>query len=75
MYDATLVPPPRKSVKLDAAKVKRFAGVYQLEEHRLTIGVLGPAGRLQAKTQGLLRELVPESETDFFEEDADRTVR
>ncbi|HEV8701780.1 MAG TPA: serine hydrolase domain-containing protein [Candidatus Polarisedimenticolia bacterium] len=73
MYDAALVPPPRKGVKLDAAKVKRFAGVYRLEEDRLAIGVLGPAGRLQAKTQGLLRDLMPESETDFFEEDSDRT--
>jgi CubicO group peptidase (beta-lactamase class C family) len=73
MYDSALVPPPRKGVKLDAAKVKRFAGVYRLEEDRLTVGVLGPAGRLQVKTQGLLRDLVPESENDFFEEDADRT--
>lgn len=75
MYDAALVPPPRKSARLDAAKVKRYAGVYQLEEDRLTISVLGPAGRLQAKTQGLVRELAPESETDFFEEDSDRTYR
>jgi len=72
MYDTALVPPPRKGAKLDAARVKRFAGVYQLEEDRLTVGVLGAAGRLQVKNQGLLRDLVPESETDFFEEDSDR---
>jgi len=53
--------------------VKRFAGVYQLEEDRLTIEAIGAAGRLRLKTQGRTRELVPESGTDFFEPDADRT--
>src|SRR5262245_13521875 len=72
-YDPALIPPPRKAVKLDAAKVKRFAGVYQLEEDRLTIEAIGAAGRLRLKTQGRTRELVPESGTDFFEPDADRT--
>jgi len=73
MYIPALIPPPRKAVKLDAAKVKRFEGVYQLEEDKLTISATGPAGRLQVKTQGQLRELLPESETDFFEVDSDRT--
>jgi D-alanyl-D-alanine carboxypeptidase len=72
-YDPALIPPPRKAVKLDAAKVKRFAGVYQLEEDRLIIEAIGAMGRLRLKTQGQTRELVPESETDFFEQDADRT--
>jgi hypothetical protein len=72
MYDAALTPPPRKAVTLDAAKVKRFEGVYQLEEQRLTISAVGAGGRLQLKTQRMSSELVPGSETDFFEEDSDR---
>ncbi len=75
MYDPALTPPPRKAVTLDAAKVKRFEGVYQLDEHRVTIGAAGAGGRLLLKTQDLSHELVPESETDFFEEDSDRTYR
>jgi CubicO group peptidase (beta-lactamase class C family) len=73
MYDSALTPAPRKAVKVDPDKVRRFEGVYRLEEQTLTIASIGGAGRLQLKTQGQSRELVPESEADFFEEDADRT--
>src|SRR5215831_3721988 len=74
MYDSALVPAPRKAVKLDASKVKQFEGVYQLEDGtRLTIEAIGSGGQLRVKTQGQVRELVPESETNFFMEDAYRT--
>jgi len=74
MYEPGLNPPPPKVVKLDVAKAKRFEGVYWLEDgDSLTIEASGAAGRLQLKAQGQARELVPESDTDFFMEDSYRT--
>src|SRR5262249_61382398 len=74
MYAPSLNPRPPKAVKLDLAMAKRFEGVYSLEGgDSLTIEAIGAAGRLQVKTQGQVRELVPESATDFFMEDAYRT--
>jgi len=74
MYEPGLNPPAPKVVKLDVAKAKRFEGVYWLEDgDSLTIEASGAAGRLRLKAQGQARELVPESDTDFFMEDSYRT--
>src|SRR5262249_4312703 len=74
IYAPALIPPTPKAVKLDAAKAKRFEGVYKIEDgDSLTIEGIGAGGRLRVKTQGQARELVPTSDTDFFMEDAFRT--
>jgi CubicO group peptidase (beta-lactamase class C family) len=73
MYDSTLMPPAHKPVKLDPAKVKPYEGVYQLEEDKISFKLVGSEGRIQVTIGAQKRELVPESETDFFEEDSDRT--
>ncbi len=75
MYDPALMPPARKAVKLDPAKVKAYEGVYQLEEDKISFKLVGSEGRMQVTFGSQKRELVPESETDFFEEDSDRTYR
>ena len=75
MYDPALVPPPHKAVRLDRSRVNRFEGTYQQKELKVTVRTTGDAGRLQLTFAGRTRELVPESEIDFFEEDADRTYR
>jgi CubicO group peptidase (beta-lactamase class C family) len=73
MYNATLMPPGHKAVKLDPVKLKAYEGVYQLEEDKISIKVVGNEGRMQVSLGSHPRELVPESETNFFEEDSDRT--
>src|SRR5262249_47538152 len=73
MYEPTLMPPLPAAVKLDSAVVRKYEGVYQLEEDKVAIKALGDAGHLQATFAGRTLELLPQSETDFFEEDADRT--
>jgi CubicO group peptidase (beta-lactamase class C family) len=75
MYDAALVPPQPKAIRLDAAKVKRYEGTYQQQDNKVTVRALGGAGRLQLTFNGRSVDLLPESETGFFEEDADRTYR
>jgi D-alanyl-D-alanine carboxypeptidase len=75
MYDPALVPPPRKAIRLDAAQVKRYEGAYQQKEFKVMVRAIGGTGRLQLTFAGRSREIVPESETDFFEEDSDRTYR
>ena len=73
IYDPALMPPAHKAVRLDAARVKDYEGVYQLEEDKISFKLFGSEGHMQVTFGSQPRELVPESETDFFEEDSDRT--
>ena len=75
MYEPALVPPPHKPIRLGASQVKRYEGMYQQQEFKVTVRATGDAGRLQLTFAGRSREIVPESEVDFFEEDSDRTYR
>jgi hypothetical protein len=75
MYEPALVPPPRKAIRLDPSKVKRFEGVYQQQDLKVTVLATGDAGELQITRAGRSRKIVPESDVDFFEEDAATTYR
>ncbi len=75
IYEPALVPPPPKAVRLDPSKVKRYEGLYRQKELKVTVRAIGDAGKLHLTFAGQSRDLVPVSEFDFFEEDADRTYR
>lgn len=73
-YVPALAPRVHTTIKLDPAILSSYAGDYRLED-RFTIKVSVAADRLKTKWLGEKIELTPESETDFFEEDSDRTFR
>lgn len=75
MYEPALVPPPHKAIRLEPGQVKRYEGVYRQKEDTLTVRATGDSGRLKVTFSGRSREIVPESETGFFDEDSDRTYR
>jgi Domain of unknown function (DUF3471) len=54
--------------------LNEFAGDYRLED-RFTIKVSVADDRFETTWLGEKIALVPESETDFFEKDSDRTFR
>jgi len=67
-------PRVRTAVKLDAAILSSYTGEYRLED-RLTIKVSFAGDRLETMWLGEKIVLIPESETDFFQENSDRTFR
>ena len=73
-YAPALAPRVHTTIKLDQATLSSYAGDYRLED-RFTIKVSIAADRLETKWLGEKIELIPESETDFSEEDSDRTFR
>jgi CubicO group peptidase (beta-lactamase class C family) len=73
-YVPALPPRVRTAVKLDRAILASYTGVYRLED-RLNIKVSVAGDRLETTWLGEKVTLVPESETDFFQEDSDRTFR
>jgi CubicO group peptidase (beta-lactamase class C family) len=74
LYVPALSPRPNKAIKLNPATLSSYAGQYRLED-RFTINVRVAGDRLETMWLGKKIMLVPESETDFFEEDCDRTFR
>jgi len=64
----------RTAIKLDPAILSSYAGEYRLED-RFTIKVSVAGDRLETMWLGEKIVLLPESETDFFQEDSDRTFR
>jgi len=54
--------------------VSSYAGEYRLDD-RFTIKVSLAGDRLETMWLGEKITLLPESETDFFQEDSDRTFR
>ncbi|HJW37781.1 MAG TPA: serine hydrolase [Candidatus Udaeobacter sp.] len=73
-YVQSLAPQVHTTIKIDPAILNEFAGDYRLED-RFTINVSIVGDRLETTWLGEKIALVPESETDFFEEDSDRTFR
>jgi hypothetical protein len=64
----------RTAIKLNPAILSSYTGEYRLED-RFTIKVSVARDRLETIWLGEKIRLLPESETDFFQEDSDRTFR
>ena len=73
-YVPSVAPRLRTAIKLDPAILSSYAGEYRLED-RFTIKVSVAGDRLETIWLGEKIMLLPESETDFFQEDSDRTFR
>jgi CubicO group peptidase (beta-lactamase class C family) len=73
-YVPSVAPRLRTAIKLDPAILSSYAGEYRLED-RFTIKVSLAGDRLETMWLGEKIVLLPESETDFFQEDSDRTFR
>lgn len=74
-YRPELAPVKPRAVKLPAATLAGYAGEYRLEKDRITVTVAAAGDRLAVTLQGQKLELLPESESGFFEEDSDRGYR
>ena len=73
-YVPSAAPRLRTAIKLDPAILSSYAGDYRLGD-RFTIKMSVAADRLETMWLGEKIVLLPESETDFFQEDSDRTFR
>jgi hypothetical protein len=73
-YIPALAPRLRTAIKLDPAILSSYAGDYRLED-RFSIKITIAGDRLETTWLGEKIALVPESETDFFQQDSDRTFR
>jgi CubicO group peptidase (beta-lactamase class C family) len=73
-FVSTLAPRVHTPVKLDPAILSSYVGYYRLED-RFSIKVSSVGDRLETAWLGENITLVPESETNFFQEDSDRTFR
>jgi CubicO group peptidase (beta-lactamase class C family) len=73
-YVPSVAPRVRTAVKLDPVILSSYAGDYRLDD-RFTIKVSVAGDRLATMWLGEKIMLLPESETDFFQEDSDRTFR
>lgn len=73
-YVPSVAPRPRTAMKLDPAILSSYSGEYRLED-RFTIKVSVTGDRLETMWLGEKIVLLPESETDFFQEDSDRAFR
>ena len=69
-----LAPRSRSSTRIDPAILNSYAGDYRLN-NRLTVKMTVVDDHLETMWLGQKLFLAPESETFFFEEDSDRTVR
>jgi CubicO group peptidase (beta-lactamase class C family) len=74
-YRPELAPVKHRAVKLPAATLANYAGEYRLEEDKVTVMVAAAGDHLLATLQGEKLELLPESESEFFEEDSERGYR
>jgi len=74
LYVPSVAPRLRTAIKLDPAILSSYSGEYRLED-RFTIKVSLARDRLETMWLGEKIMLLPESETDFFQEDSDRTFR
>lgn len=73
-YVPSIAPRIHTAVKLDPALLNSYAGDYRLDD-RFTIKLGFASGRLETMWLGEKIILLPQSETDFFQEDSDRTFR
>ena len=74
LYVSSVAPRLRTEIKLNRAILNSYAGYYRLED-RFTISVTSAGDRLETLWLGEKIVLLPESDTDFFQEDSDRTFR
>jgi D-alanyl-D-alanine carboxypeptidase len=74
LYVPSVAPRLRTAIKLDPAILSSYSGEYRLED-RFTIKVSVAGDRFETIWLGEKITLLPESETDFFQEDSDRTFR
>jgi CubicO group peptidase (beta-lactamase class C family) len=74
LYVPSVAPRLRTAIKVDPAILSSYSGEYRLED-RFTIKVSVSGDRLETMWLGEKIVLLPESETDFFQEDSDRTFR
>jgi len=73
-YRPELAPRAHTATKVDPVTLRQYTGDYRLED-RFTIKVALAGGRLETTWLGQKIVMVPESDTEFFEEDSDRTFR
>jgi len=73
-YVPGLAPRSRSTFKVDPATLNSYAGEYRLGD-RLTVKIAVAGDHLETMWLGQKLLLLPESETLFFEEDSDRTLR
>ena len=73
-YVPALAPPRRAAIKLEPSILQSYAGEYRLYE-RLSVKLVAVDDHLETTWLGQKLILSPESETVFFEEDSDRTLR
>jgi CubicO group peptidase (beta-lactamase class C family) len=73
-YVPALAPPRRAAIKLDPALLQSYVGEYRLLD-RLSVKLVAAGDRLETTWLGQKLVMSPESETFFFEEDSDRTLR
>jgi CubicO group peptidase (beta-lactamase class C family) len=74
LYVPSVAPRLRTAIKLDPAILSSYSGEYRLDD-RFTIKVSLARDRLETMWLGEKITLLPESETDFFQDDSDRTFR
>jgi CubicO group peptidase (beta-lactamase class C family) len=74
LYVPSAAPRLRTAIKVDPAILSSYTGEYRLED-RFSIKVRLVGDRLETMWLGEKITLVPESETEFFQEDSDRTFR
>ena len=74
LYVPSVAPRLRAAIKVDPAVLSSYTGEYRLED-RFTIKVSLLGDRLETIWLGEKITLLPESETEFFQEDSDRTFR
>jgi CubicO group peptidase (beta-lactamase class C family) len=73
-YVPSIAPRVRTAIKLDPAILSSYAGDYRFDD-RFTVKLSVTGDRLETMWLGEKITLVPESKTDFFQEDSDRTFR
>ncbi|MFL6590158.1 MAG: serine hydrolase [Chthoniobacterales bacterium] len=73
-YVAGLAPPGPSAAKIDRAVLEAYAGDYRLL-NRLNLKIVVVGDHLETNWLGQKLVLLPESQTKFFEEDSDRTLR
>ena len=74
LYVPSVAPRLRTAIKIDPAILSSYTGEYRLED-RFTIKMSLAGERLETMWLGEKITLLPESETEFFQEDSDRTFR
>jgi CubicO group peptidase (beta-lactamase class C family) len=73
-YVSGLTPRSRSTTKLNPTTLNSYAGEYRLGD-RLTVKIDAVGDHLETMWLGQKLFLLPESETLFFEEDSERTLR